>query len=116
MPNIPKGIYIMYYQKEIQERCVNNTMLIKYINKAMSKALYDKLEDSTFSGTIPQCPGVIAFGETLYNCQQELLSALEGWIIVKIRHGDNLPIISGINLNKNLSTFKSESKKMPAYA
>ncbi len=77
-------------------------MLIDYINKAISKAIYDKLEDCSFSGKIPQCPGVIAFGETLYKCQQELKSSLEGWLIVKIRHGDKLPILDRINLNKKM--------------
>jgi len=77
-------------------------MLIEYINKTMSKAVYDKLEDGSFSGKIPQCPGVVAFGETLYQCQQELISSLEGWLIVKIRHGDTLPVVGGINLNKRM--------------
>jgi predicted RNase H-like HicB family nuclease len=67
-------------------------MLIEYIDKAMSKASYDKLEDGSFSGKIAQCPGVIAFGSTLYQCEQELKSSLEGWLIVKIRHGDKLPV------------------------
>jgi predicted RNase H-like HicB family nuclease len=61
-------------------------ILRDYINKALSKAEYDKLEDDTFFGKIPECPGVIAFGETLYECQNELKEALEGWLIVKIRH------------------------------
>ena len=77
-------------------------MLIEYINKAMSEAVYDKLEDGSFSGKIPQCPGVIAFGKTLYRCEQELRSSLEGWLIVKIRHGDSLPVIGRINLNKKM--------------
>ena len=77
-------------------------MLIEYINKTMSKAVYDKLEDGSFSGKIPQCPGVIAFGETLYQCQQELVSSLEGWLLVKIRHGDTLPVVGRINLNKRM--------------
>ena len=77
-------------------------MLIEYINKAMSEAVYDKLEDGSFSGKIPQCPGVISFGETLYRCEQELRSSLEGWLIVKIRHDDNLPVIGKINLNKRM--------------
>jgi hypothetical protein len=29
-----------------------------------------------------------------------LQSALEGWLLVKIRHGDRLPVIEGIDLNK----------------
>ncbi|MFH1673555.1 MAG: type II toxin-antitoxin system HicB family antitoxin [Pseudomonadota bacterium] len=81
-------------------------MLIEYINKAMSKAVYDKLGDSSFSGKIPQCPGVVAFGETLYQCQQELRSSLEGWLIVKIRHGDRLPVVGRINLNKRMPVPK----------
>jgi len=32
-----------------------------------------------------------------------LKSALEGWFIVKIRHGDRLPVIGGINLNKKVT-------------
>jgi predicted RNase H-like HicB family nuclease len=81
-------------------------MLIEYVNKAMSKAIYDKMEDKSFSGKIPQCPGVIAFGETLYQCQQELRSSLEGWLIVKIRHGDKLPVMGKINLNKKMPVFR----------
>jgi predicted RNase H-like HicB family nuclease len=77
-------------------------MLTEYINKAMSKAVYDKLEDGSFSGKITQCPGVIAFGKTLYQCEQELRSSLEGWLIVKIRHGDSLPVIGRIDLNKRM--------------
>ncbi|MBW1720197.1 MAG: type II toxin-antitoxin system HicB family antitoxin [Deltaproteobacteria bacterium] len=81
-------------------------MLIKYINKAMSKAVYDKLDDTSYSGKIPQCPGVIAFGESLYQCQQELESSLEGWLIVRIRHGDKLPVLDRIDLNKRMPSLK----------
>jgi predicted RNase H-like HicB family nuclease len=84
-------------------------MLIEYINKAMSKAVYDKLEGGTFSGKIPQCPGVVAFGETLYQCQHELKSSLEGWLIVKIRHGDRLPVIGKINLNKRMPSLHTDA-------
>ena len=84
-------------------------MLIEYINEAMSKAVYDKLEDDTFSGKIPQCSGVVAFGETLHQCQQELKSSLEGWLIVKIRHGDKLPIMGKINLNKRMPALHSKT-------
>ena len=75
-------------------------MLVQYIQKTMSKAVYEKLDDGTYSGEIPECPGTIAFGQTLYECQAGLESVLEGWLLVKIRHGDYLPIIAGIDLNK----------------
>ena len=82
-------------------------MLQEYLNNAMSEAMYDKLEDGSYSGKIPVCPGVIAFGQTLYECQKELCSVLEGWIIVKLRHGDQLPVINNIDLSP---------KREPAYA
>lgn len=81
-------------------------MLVEYIEKLMSKANYDKLEDGSFFGKIPPCDGVIAFGQTLYTCQQELRSSLEGWLIVKIRHGDKLPVIGKVNLNQRIPFLK----------
>ena len=84
-------------------------MLIEYISKAMTKAVYEKLEDGTYSGKIPQCHGVIAFGETLYQCEQELKASLEGWLIVKLRHGDKFPVISNISLNKRKPSVHGEA-------
>jgi len=75
-------------------------MLIEYIERAMSKAAYEKLEDDSYCGRIPECQGTIAFGKTLYQCQGELRSVLEGWLLVKIRHGDNLPVLDGVDLNR----------------
>ncbi|MBT9162299.1 MAG: type II toxin-antitoxin system HicB family antitoxin [Dehalococcoidia bacterium] len=81
-------------------------MLTEYIDKAMSEALYEKLEDGTYAGKIAQCEGAIAFGQTFYECQNELKAALEGWLIVKIRHGDLLPVIDNFDLNKGIPTPK----------
>ena len=81
-------------------------MLTQYIDKAMGRAVYEQLEDKTYCGKIPECPGTIAFGNTLYQCQSELKSVLEGWLLVKIRHGDHLPIIDEVDLNKGIPTLK----------
>lgn len=47
----------------------------------MSKAVYEKLKDGNFVGKIPPCSGVIAFGETLYQCQEELRSSLRDGLL-----------------------------------
>ena len=87
-------------------------MLIEYIQKAMSMAVYDKVDDVGYAGKIPVCPGVIAFAGSLYDCQEELRSVLEGWLIVKIRHGDQLPVLGKINLNRvNVSRRKVKSRE-----
>ncbi len=75
-------------------------ILSEYISLAMAKAIYDKLEDGTFSGRIPSCPGVIAFASTLRLCEEELRSTLEDWILVGLKMGHPLPVIEDINLNQ----------------
>jgi len=76
------------------------SILTGYIDSALSHAEYDKLEDKTFSGRIPRCKGVIAFGKTLRECENELQSILEDWIFVGLKLGHQIPIIEGFDLNK----------------
>ncbi len=75
-------------------------ILSEYVEQAMAQALYDKLEDGTFTGRIPSCKGVVAFGTTLRECEDELRSTLEDWILVGLKLGHPLPIIGGIDLNR----------------
>jgi predicted RNase H-like HicB family nuclease len=75
-------------------------ILTGYVEQAMAHAIYDKLEDGTFAGRIPPCTGVVAFGSTLRECEEELRSTLEDWILVGLKLGHPLPVIADINLNK----------------
>ena len=75
-------------------------ILTDYVNQALAHAIYDKLEDGTFAGRIPLCKGVVAFGTTLHECEDELRSTLEDWLLVGLKLGHPLPVISGIDLNK----------------
>ena len=75
-------------------------MLTEYVERAMSRAMYEKLEDGTYCGKIPECPGTIALAETLYRCQSELRAVLEGWLLVKIRHGDDREMYGAVLRNK----------------
>jgi predicted RNase H-like HicB family nuclease len=70
-------------------RCI----LTDYVDGAMAQAAYDKLEDGSFVGRIPVCTGVIAFAQTLRECEEELRSVLEEWILLGIKLGHSLPII-----------------------
>lgn len=75
-------------------------ILSEYVEQAMSHAVYDKLDDGTFAGRIPECKGVVAFGTTLRECEDELRSTLEDWIVVGLKLGHALPVIGNIDLNK----------------
>jgi predicted RNase H-like HicB family nuclease len=73
--------------------------LTAYIEAALEGAVYDKLEDGSFAGEIPGLTGVAAFGGTLKQCENELRSVLEDWILVGLRLGHSLPVLAGIDLN-----------------
>lgn len=79
---------------------MSNWILTGYIDAAMSRAGCDKLEDGTFSGRIPGCKGIVAFGRTLRECRDELRSVLEDWIFVGLKTGHELPVIDSYDLNK----------------
>jgi predicted RNase H-like HicB family nuclease len=75
-------------------------MAIRYslsecVDQAMAQAIYDKLGDGTFAGRLPSCTGVVAFGGTLRECEEELRSTLEDWILVGLKLGHALPVLSG---------------------
>ncbi len=71
-----------------------------YLAAAMGEAIYEKLEEGTYAGRIPSCEGVVAFGASLRECEQELRSTLEDWTLVGLRLKHPLPILKGIDLNK----------------
>ncbi len=75
-------------------------ILSEYVQQALSEAVYDKLEDGTFSGRITACKGVLAFGLTLRECEDQLHSTLEDWLLVGLKLGHALPVIGNINLNR----------------
>ena len=75
-------------------------ILTDYVEEAMSSAVYEKLDDGTFAGTIPECKGVIAFAPTLRDCESELRSTLEDWILLALKLNHPLPVIGDIDLNK----------------
>jgi predicted RNase H-like HicB family nuclease len=74
--------------------------LTAYIEAALELARYDKLDDGTFAGEIPRLPGVVAFAPSLRQCEHELRSTLEDWILVGLRLGHRLPKLASIDLNR----------------
>ena len=62
-------------------------ILTEYLHQAMARAVYDKLKDGTFAGRIPGCKGVVAFAATLRECEDELRSTLEDWVLLGLKLG-----------------------------
>ena len=72
-----------------------------YIGAAMATANFDKLEDGSFAGRIPSCVGVIAFGSSLRECERELRSTLEDWLLLGFKLSHALPVIDGATIFAN---------------
>jgi predicted RNase H-like HicB family nuclease len=82
-------------------------MIQDFINRYIAMARYEMIDDGArFYAEIKQLQGVWAIGDTLEECRENLLSTLEGWLILRLRK--NLPI----------PTFKPRITKlqMKAYA
>jgi len=75
-------------------------ILSDYVHAAMASAVYEKLQDGAYSGRIPRCKGLVAFGNSRKVCEAELHSTLEDWILVGLKLGHSLPVMGEINLNK----------------
>ena len=66
-------------------------MIQFYISTYLNKAKYEMIDDGKkFYAEIKDLRGVWATGKTLEECRTNLASALEGWIILRLRK--NLPI------------------------
>jgi predicted RNase H-like HicB family nuclease len=74
-------------------------MLTNYITAAMREAHCEVMEDGRIFATIPPCKGVWADADTVEAAREELQSVLEDWILIKARHGDEFPLISGVDIN-----------------
>lgn len=73
-------------------------VLTEYLGAAMRQAAYEILPDGTFYGEIPGFQGVYANSETLEACRVQLQEVLEGWLILGLQLGHELPVVEGIDL------------------
>lgn len=71
-------------------------MLLDYLNAALERATYEKIEDEEpYYGEIPEIQGVWATGMTLEECRRRLMQALEDWVFFSIYRGAPIPPMGG---------------------
>jgi predicted RNase H-like HicB family nuclease len=71
-------------------------MFAQYIQAALRHAKYETLEDGTYMATVEGLRGVIAIGDTIEECRQDLVEVIEGWIALRLKMGDSVPSIDGV--------------------
>ena len=72
-------------------------MILQYLDAAMTTARYEMIEDQEpFYGEIPGIQGVWASGETLEGCRENLVAAVEDWLLFSIARGAEIPAIGDV--------------------
>lgn len=79
-------------------------MIRQYVERAVRMARYDKLEDGTFYGEVPRLRGVLATGETLEACRDQLAEVVEGWVLVRVAKGLRVPRLGKISVRVGLAS------------
>lgn len=69
-------------------------MIAQYIEAALSRAKYELIEDEEpYYGEVPELEGVWATGKTLEECRRNLAEVIDGWLVVRLRKGLDIPPI-----------------------
>lgn len=82
-------------------------MLRDYIKAAMGRAHYELIEQpgEPYYGEIPGLQGVLATGRTLEDCRANLEDALDGWLLLGLQMGHEIPEAEGLALNRILNGY-----------
>ncbi len=67
-------------------------MFAEYIQAALRRAKYETLEDGTYMATVDGLRGVIAIGDTIEECREDLIEVIEGWIALRLKMDDTVPV------------------------
>ena len=71
-------------------------MFAEYIAAALEQAEYEIIDDpEPYYAHVPGLQGVWATGKTFEECRKELISTIEGWIVLGLRMGHHIPPIKG---------------------
>jgi predicted RNase H-like HicB family nuclease len=73
-------------------------ILVRYCETALKYAQYKKLDDGTWFAEIAGFEGVWGNGVTVEECRNDLISALEEWLIIKLQDGDELPVVDDLEI------------------
>ena len=68
-------------------------MIRDHIEAALERANYELIDDAEpYYGEVPELQGVWATGKTLEQCRQNLAEATEGWILIRLTRGLEIPL------------------------
>ena len=76
-------------------------MITEYINAALNKAKYEMIEnDEPYYGEVHGLDGVWATGKSLEECRRNLAEVIDGWLVVRLKRGLEIPPIGKIKVEE----------------
>ena len=73
-------------------------MIRQYVEEALRRARYDKLEDGTYCAEVRRLRGVLAIGQTLEECRNQLAEVVEEWVLVRVARRLSIPPLGRIEI------------------
>jgi len=89
------------------------TIVEAYIFAALGHAPAEALEDGTLVATVPELPGVIAYGVDTHECARELYCLIEDTVRTWLANGYLVPVIDEIDLNSDRSQILASYHPRP---
>jgi predicted RNase H-like HicB family nuclease len=74
----------------------------QFIETAIGRARYEKMESGECFASIPGLAGLWATGTTVETARKDLLEALDGWLEVTVKAGSRVPAVGGVSLCDDL--------------
>ena len=75
------------------------TIVQDYVWALVKRAQIERLEEGGVAATVPEAPGVVASGDDLRECVDDLIKRLESWVNVGLEKRWRLPVVDDIDLN-----------------
>ena len=73
-------------------------MILAYVEEALARAQYDRLEDGSYVAEVVGLQGVIGTGDSREACRTNLAEIVEEWVLVRVARGLSVPPLNGITV------------------
>jgi predicted RNase H-like HicB family nuclease len=73
-------------------------MLTQYVAKALERAVYEPIEDGAWAASVRGLRGVIATGDSVEACRQQLAEVVEEWVLVRVARQLPVPRLGGLTI------------------
>jgi len=73
-------------------------MILAYVEQALKRADYAKLEDGAYVAEVEGLRGVIGTGSSLEACRANLAEVVEEWVLVRVSRGLAVPTLGDVTV------------------